>query len=153
MPTTLHNWTKFHDRNAAQFSAAQPEQCTDTPMKSETLIRIGFLALLAVIFVMANMPGNDAPSVFSYDKLNHMLAFFVLSVGATIAWPRANPLVAVALLSIYGGAIELSQWVMNLGRQADWRDIAANSVAIALGMITGYTFNVIRRRIERCRKT
>ena len=121
-------------------------------MKFETLIRIGFLALLAVIFVLANMPGNDAPSVFSYDKLNHMLAFFVLSVGATIAWPRANPLVAAALLSIYGGAIELFQWAMDLGRQADWRDLAANSVAIAVGTIAGYAFNIIRKRIERRRK-
>ena len=142
----LKAFVRFHPIAREEFTAAQSKWCTGSTMDLRTLFRIGFIALLAGIFVLANMPGNEAPSVFSYDKFNHMLAFFVLTFAAMLAWPRTRPLVAFMTLTLYGCAIELSQWLMPLGRQADWRDLVANSLAIGMGILAGSVANRLRGR-------
>lgn len=78
--------------------------------------------------------------VFAYDKLNHGLAFFTLSLMARLLWPRTNAVILFVLLMIFGGGIELLQFSMGLGRDADWMDFAADIVAILLGISAGKLF-------------
>ena len=94
-------------------------------MKVLNIFRILFWLLLGIILAISLMPAADAPTVFAYDKLNHGLAFFTL-------------------LMIFGGGIELLQWSMGLGRDADWMDFAADIVAIVLGLLAGKLFWYMR---------
>ena len=106
-------------------------------MNVQTILRLLFWPLLGVILALSLMPAEDAPAVFADDKLNHILAFFTLSMMARWLWPRINFALLFVFLTAFGGAIELLQLAMGFGRDADWMDFAADIVAIALGMLAG----------------
>jgi hypothetical protein len=109
-------------------------------MKTLNIFRILFWLLLGIILAISLMPAGDAPMVFAYDKLNHGLAFFTLSLMARLLWPRTNAVILFVLLMIFGGGIEVLQFSMGLGRDADWMDFAADIVAILLGISAGKLF-------------
>lgn len=73
--------------------------------------------------------------VFASDKRNHMLAFVTLSLFARVLWPRLSSIVLFALLAAFGGMIEVLQWTLGFGRDADWTDFAADVLAILLGLL------------------
>ena len=109
-------------------------------MTVQNILRIAFWLLFGLILALSLVPAEDAPTVFADDKLNHILAFFTLSLMARLLWPRARLAVLFVLLVIFGGGIELLQLSMGLGRDADWMDFAADIVAIVLGMLAGKLF-------------
>ncbi|MEP2988156.1 MAG: teicoplanin resistance protein VanZ [Parasphingorhabdus sp.] len=110
------------------------------------MLRFIFWLMLGGILAISIMPAANAPTVFADDKLNHILAFFVLSLMARILWPRINVLILASMLTVFGGAIELLQFSMGLGRQADWMDFAADVFAILLGILFGQMVNGFRNR-------
>ncbi len=116
-------------------------------MERFRILQLVFWGLLAAILVAALVPWDVAPTLFASDKLNHMLAFFVLAAFTRLLWPRAHAFVAVALLAFYGGLIELLQWWLDLGRTADWADFGADLVAIIAGLIAGSATVAVRRRM------
>ncbi|AKH42225.1 VanZ family protein [Altererythrobacter atlanticus] len=94
------------------------------------------LLITAVILFFALRP--SAPQALTgWDKLDHMAAFFVLSVFVRIAWPRLNLAACFGLLALFGGGIELAQWLMGLGRDADVMDWVADLVATIAGLGVG----------------
>lgn len=113
-------------------------------MKTQKIFRILFWLLLGIILAISIMPAAEAPTVFAYDKLNHGLAFFTLSLMARLLWARTNAAILFVLLMVFGGGIELLQWSMGLGRDADWMDFAADIVAILFGILAGKLFWSIR---------
>ena len=109
-------------------------------MKAQTLFRILFWLLLAIILFISLLPAAEAPTVFANDKLNHGLAFFTLSMMARLLWARTHAAILFILLVAFGGAIELLQLAMGFGRDADWIDFAADILAILLGIGAGKLF-------------
>ena len=91
--------------------------------------KIIFGLTLALVFILAILPQYQTGSPTN-DKIDHILAFLLLTVLALRAWPLATKQVAV-LLAIFGLSIELVQgaWV-TLGREASWLDWVADVVAI-----------------------
>ncbi|WP_417622828.1 hypothetical protein [Parasphingorhabdus sp.] len=116
-------------------------------MSSQNIVRIFFWLLLGVILVISTMPAEDAPTVFADDKLNHILAFFILSLMARILWPRVNVVILFVMLMVFGGSIELLQLVMGFGRDADWMDFGADIIAIAMGTLSAHGLNHMRSKI------
>jgi hypothetical protein len=106
-------------------------------MRTLYLLRILFWALPGAVLVVALLPASEAPTVFASDKLNHMLAFATLSVLARVLWPRLSFAVLFALLAAFGGMIEVLQWSLGFGRDADWMDFAADVLAILFGLVGG----------------
>ncbi|WP_305096586.1 teicoplanin resistance protein VanZ [Croceibacterium aestuarii] len=104
-------------------------------MAISKVFQLIFWLLLSAIFMVALMPAKIAPSVFASDKLNHMLAFFVLAAFAKSLWPRRGLLTIFAWLALYGGLIEILQWALGFGRDANWMDLAADLVAICFGLV------------------
>lgn len=115
-------------------------------MRLRTLRPIFWLMLIAILIV-AVLPGDEAPTFFVSDKLNHMLAFFVLGGSAKCLWPKLNLAASFVLLAAYGGMIEILQWALGLGRTADWMDFGADVIAICAGLLAGQAFNTIRSRL------
>ncbi|WP_417613818.1 hypothetical protein [Parasphingorhabdus sp.] len=110
------------------------------------LVRIIFWILLAIILLISLLPEGDAPTVFADDKLNHILAFFTLSVMARVIWPRAQAQTLFIMLIAFGGGIELLQLLLGFGRDADWMDFGADILATGLGIAAGAVFNSIFRK-------
>ncbi|MFO1254463.1 MAG: VanZ family protein [Sphingomonadaceae bacterium] len=100
------------------------------------LLRALFWLLFALALVMAALPKPPHLPIDRFgDKFAHMLAFASLAAVAALAWRSTSAWVIALRLSAFGAAIELIQAVPVLHRDSDWRDWAADSMAIALAML------------------
>jgi VanZ family protein len=101
------------------------------------LLRLLFWSALVFAFVMAVLPHPPRLPGAPSDKIQHILAFSVLSTLAPLAYPRAR-LLGIALgLSAFGVLIEVVQAFPALHRDASVLDWLADSAAIAvvLGLV------------------
>ena len=88
-----------------------------------------------MIAIIASIPGPaGAPSLFGWDKLDHLSAFAALALLARAGWPAAARWVTAAALFAYGVGIELLQGSALVNRTASVSDLAANGLGIALGL-------------------
>jgi VanZ family protein len=91
--------------------------------------------LVAVVVVLSLLPLIvPAPSFSGIDKLEHALAYAVMTAWfmALVPAPRRWP-IAVAML-VLGAAVEVAQqWTG--WRRAEWLDLAADAVGIAAGWL------------------
>lgn len=101
-----------------------------------TAIRTLFWLALAVAFVMATLPQPPQLPGQPTDKVQHILAFAVLTLLMTLGWPRLALWKAAAMMALLGAAIEFIQLVPALNRTgefADWlADIAATVTVLAI---------------------
>ncbi len=79
-------------------------------------------------------------SVHYSDKVGHLLAYFTLGVLLVFGWRlrtmRAT-LIALVLLFVLGGAIELIQGLPMIKRTTSALDLLANSMGAMLGLLSG----------------
>jgi hypothetical protein len=74
------------------------------------------------------------PTLLESDKVEHLVAFFSLTVLWRFTW-GAHPTVLVLLaLATLGGAIELVQEISFVGREGDPLDWAADIAGILAGL-------------------
>jgi hypothetical protein len=97
-------------------------------------VRFVFGATAVVTFALAVMPPSMAPHVFDWDKADHVLAFYTLTVLACASFPRTRLVILAVALSGFGGAIELIQGLPFVHRDCDVWDWVADGVAIAAVM-------------------
>jgi VanZ family protein len=92
------------------------------------------LVVLAVI--VSIVPSSELPQVGGIsDKLEHAVAYSALALWFAGIYPKSRyPLIGVGLL-VMGIVIEGLQGAMNLGRQADMRDVYANTLGIVSGLL------------------
>ena len=104
-----------------------------------------YFVLVAVILVIAIVPQADAPIGTPSDKVNHIIAFFILAFLAKLLWPEKRIWVKAAWLIAFGGLIEVLQGVMAVGRNADWLDFLADVAATLVGLFAARALLVFRR--------
>ena len=97
-------------------------------------------------YVSAILPGAEAPHIATWDKLNHMLAFFTITFLARAAYPRLSVLALFVLLAGFGAFIELSQAVPFIHRDAEWDDWYADVIAIVAGLLLAWPFAILAQR-------
>jgi VanZ family protein len=105
---------------------------------SRTWFAVGVLIAIAIA-VVSLMPPSKLPDLRVSDKFEHALSYFLLAFWFASVIVRRDYLVLVLSLLAFGGAIELVQDWMKLGRQADVLDLAADAVGIALGVALAAT--------------
>jgi VanZ family protein len=94
-------------------------------------VRVGLYALACLILLYLTLaPGQDVPGVgLVWDKAEHALSWAVLT-GAGLLLSTHRRWVIPVFAFILGAVIEVLQATMGLGRDGDWRDLAADSVGI-----------------------
>ncbi len=100
-------------------------------------LRVVFALLAAVVGVLGLLPNPDAVPSSGWDKLDHAGGFAALMFIALPAHLGRTWRVALALVA-YGGAIELLQMHVP-GRSAEWGDLLADAIGVALGWAVGST--------------
>lgn len=96
-----------------------------------------FIVIIA-IGILSLLPGSDLPSQNLNDKLNHFIAYGVLSFLAILGRHKVA-FVWVILGAIgYGVALEVLQGVMPYGRSASTLDALANTGGVLCGTISGW---------------
>lgn len=103
-----------------------------------------FWPAVAVVVWGELTPHPPAAAALLWDKAEHFIAYFGLTLLASLAWGLKRSLVWVFLAMVaLGGALEIIQGFV--GRDAEWGDFFAND----LGALTGLTMAVLYLRIPR----
>jgi VanZ family protein len=98
-------------------------------------LRLAVFVLACAIVTWASLaPSSALPSVTLWDKIEHLTAYFGLTVIGAYAFPNRLSRLAAGLFGA-GVAIEVAQSMMGWGRQGDPADALANTVGIALGLL------------------
>ncbi|MEJ7137512.1 VanZ family protein [Amphibiibacter pelophylacis] len=103
------------------------------PERAQRPWRLVFVAGLCATLVLALVPSVPEALSTGWDKSNHVLAFFVLTVLGCLAFPRHRS-VPLALLVLFGVAIEVLQ-ALTPTRQSDWHDVVADVIGIVLALL------------------
>ena len=101
-----------------------------------------FWSAAAFALIMASSPLKFESS----DKSLHMIAFAVLALLGTFAYPALRLIVLLLGLSALGSLIELIQLIPALNRTADWRDLAADILTAANVLGAIFIFRRLRKR-------
>ena len=106
-------------------------------------------AVLAITW-LATTPNPPRQIDTGWDKSNHLLAFAVLALLAdrlVMAWGRGARvrLAAWGLVLAYGGLIELLQSQIP-GRSAEWADLGADAMGVAVGVVVSGLATLAARR-------
>ena len=110
------------------------------PLRHLRFWRIAGMALLLLVLASALMPavwfwGDRAGSLAwlrNSDKVLHAGTFMLLAAWFSGQYRRPSYLRVAAALLVFGLFIEFCQFLVGY-RQADWLDMAANTVGIILG--------------------
>ena len=87
--------------------------------------------------------GASAPGV---DKIGHFVAYFVLTSLLLMAFRRPYWAIAVLASLVFGGLMEIGQFVLPYGREASWLDMAANAAGSASALLV---MSGVRRALAR----
>lgn len=94
----------------------------------------GTALVLLVTWLCLRPSAGGEPWFPHADKYQHAAAFLGLA-GLLLALVERRHYAAVCIaLLAFGGAIEVAQYLMPYGRSAEWADLAADALGVALGL-------------------
>jgi VanZ family protein len=96
--------------------------------------RVAFLAAIIFTFYSAVIPPSQALRLTPWDKATHFLAFYGLTGLAVAAFPKRNVFLVGSMLSCFGALIEFVQGLDWVGRDRDFWDWVADTIAIAFAL-------------------
>lgn len=101
-------------------------------MLKELHFRLGLVCMAGLALYMGLTPRPpQLPIDWLGDKFAHMLAFSILALFARLGFRRLSDRLILERLSFAGALIEVFQAIPSLQRDCDWRDWAADTLAIA----------------------
>ena len=98
------------------------------------LQRLAMPAILVAVSFLALTPG-EAGTVIASGELRHALAFGILPLLMTLAYPRLPGVALWLLLAAFGGAIEVAQGAMEMGRHPEWQDFRTDLLFATAGTL------------------
>ncbi|UZK69498.1 hypothetical protein OKW76_16085 [Sphingomonas sp. S1-29] len=100
----------------------------------QIVVKAVFLVLAAAMLFLALTPGQLGMIVESGEH-RHLLAFSLLPLVGSLAWPRLSLRLQFVFYALLGGAIELTQAWMAVGRAGEWDDWAIDCLATAAALL------------------
>ncbi len=105
------------------------------PSRLPRPLRIALYAVaVGVLLYMCLAPSDGLPKVKLWDKEEHAISWFVLTATGLMLSPR-RPNAIAAFAFFFGVFVEVVQGLMGFGRDADWHDVAADSIGIVAAFI------------------
>jgi len=112
------------------------------PRQPPRPLRIAAYALASLILLYICLaPSDGLPKVNLWDKEEHAIAWFVLAGLGLILSPRRPRGIALYAFG-FGVFVEVVQGLMGFGRDADWHDVAADSIGIVAAFIPYFTIRL-----------
>jgi VanZ like family. len=93
-------------------------------------------AILIAVVLGSLIPPREMPQPIGWfnDKFLHFMAYFLMAFWFAGSLERRRYVWVAIGLSMLGALIEVVQYWMGFGRDADWRDFVADALGIALGL-------------------
>lgn len=106
-------------------------------VKMSGVIPLMYWVAVSFTLAMALLPQPPSIPLGSSDKVQHMLAFAVLSFLACFTFPQRRSTELFLALAILGGLIEILQMIPALHRDADVMDWVADCAAslVVFGLV------------------
>lgn len=98
----------------------------------------GGIALVLLVVTGTLAPAASLPAAGISDKVEHFAGYFALALWFAGLVHRYRYLLVGSALVALGGLLEIGQAAMNVGRSADWLDMWANTLGVALGLALAY---------------
>ena len=96
---------------------------------------LGALLVIAAAIICL-VPFTEIPTEFEFnDKISHVLGHGALALYFAGLVPRRGWWKVFVFLLLFGIAIEFAQYFMHVGRDGDPRDVIANSLGAAFGLL------------------
>ncbi|MET0292703.1 MAG: VanZ family protein [Steroidobacteraceae bacterium] len=92
------------------------------------------LLMVGIIVFFSLIPAQKLPQLGVSDKIEHAVAYLLLGFWFASVIARWDYFYVLLGLIALGGTVEIAQGLMGLGRQADIRDMVANTIGAALGI-------------------
>ena len=107
---------------------------------------LAFWSCGGIILVLSLLPTTASIPDTGWDKSNHVLAFFILTILGCRAYPNR---IAVVLLGaiLYGGLIEVLQF-LTPHRSAEWMDLIADALGVLAGRTGVFVACALNRRYQ-----
>jgi VanZ family protein len=99
---------------------------------------LGFV-LVGFVVIVCLVPGDKLPGTPFNDKFSHFIAHFALAAWFAGLMPRRRWWKIFAGLGLLGIGIEVAQALMHEGRDADPRDVLANSIGAIAGLVAAWS--------------
>jgi len=105
------------------------------------LTKIFFWLTLGFVLLLSQLPVDQLPKIVFdwWDKAQHALAFFALSVLGFCAYQHRWVRVLIGLLA-YGALIEVLQWLTGW-RHGEFLDWLADGVGISIALIAYFFYH------------
>jgi VanZ family protein len=101
----------------------------------QTLFRISLVFVFLGITILSLLPPKSAVELGEHDKINHFIAYAVLSLNVGLVVKKLKTyLLYLPLLIGYGILLEYCQGFVP-GRQPSWLDALANSGGVCVGFV------------------
>ena len=108
------------------------------------VLNITFISLLIGIAVLSLIPPSSGIELGPYDKLNHLLAYYILSLNLGLLSLSVKKWIIAAMMCVlYGVLIEFFQGFVP-GRDPSVFDAVVNALGIGLGMLSIILFQQFR---------
>ena len=116
-------------------------------------LRVLFFTACVAVGVASLMPQGGLPSLSLWDKLEHLLAYAVLSGLGMLGFKKPSERQVLVLgLVLYGGVLEIGQSFVP-GRFPSLFDFISNGIGVAIGTIASLwltaQFSRLRMREQR----
>ena len=106
---------------------------------------LAYAVATAILLYMCLAPSEGLPKVRLWDKEEHAVSWFVLTALGLILAPRRPRAIALYTFG-FGVFVEVLQGLMGFGRDADWHDVAADSIGIVAAFIPYFAVILLGRR-------
>ena len=107
----------------------------------------GVTVLTAATLLLTLLPGDYIinKSIWSYDKLGHALLFgvwtFLFGLYQRLNHPSlAHPFIIFTVGILFGGLIELLQYLLPIQRHADWLDLGVDALGAFIAILAIHYF-------------
>ena len=109
------------------------------------LFKISFFITFGVIEYLALTPQHIKVIEGFWDKQNHFIAFFVLTLLLGLAYSQLTAIKKFGLLLLMGFQIETMQYFIP-GRFFSLLDVVADSIGIVMGMVVLKLIVILQKR-------
>jgi VanZ family protein len=94
--------------------------------------------IVAAAMLVSLVPISEVPPGLEWnDKVSHLAGHGLMAIYFAGLVPRRSWWKVFLFLLLFGITVEFAQFYMQVGRQGDARDVVANSVGAALGLLLG----------------